>query len=197
MLGNCFYINETTTVAVKRLATEEEKQKLYDAIKANGYKWNAGTKTLEKLVEPKFKVGDVIQDIDTYKVMEDFVTYELAVKLKDKGFPQVKKGTLAMYDERGFWYSLAPTIDVEYSFESFDDYDCVCPTISQVLKWLREEKKLHLELWTVGKKPIKWCHTITTLNHVGEKQGWSSGTREDSYEAAAIAGIEYVIDNLI
>lgn len=44
-----------------RLATEEEKQKLFDAIKANGYKWNAETKTLEKLVEPKFKVGDKIE----------------------------------------------------------------------------------------------------------------------------------------
>ena len=43
-----------------RLATEEEKQKLFDAIKLNGYKWNAETKTLEKLVEPKFKVGDKI-----------------------------------------------------------------------------------------------------------------------------------------
>ena len=44
------------------LATEEEKQKLFDAIKANGYKWNAETKTLEKLVKPKFKVGDRIKD---------------------------------------------------------------------------------------------------------------------------------------
>lgn len=35
-----------------RLATEEEKQKLFDAIKAKGYKWNAETKTLEKLTEP-------------------------------------------------------------------------------------------------------------------------------------------------
>ena len=42
------------------LATEEEKQKLFDAIKANGHKWNAETKTLEKLIEPKFKVGDTI-----------------------------------------------------------------------------------------------------------------------------------------
>lgn len=32
-----------------RLATEEEKQKLFDAIKENGYKWNAETKTLEQL----------------------------------------------------------------------------------------------------------------------------------------------------
>ena len=37
-----------------RFATEEEKQILFDAIKERGYKWNAETKTLEKLVEPKF-----------------------------------------------------------------------------------------------------------------------------------------------
>ena len=42
-----------------RFATEEEKQKLFDAIKDKGYKWNAETKTLEKL--PKFKVGDKVQ----------------------------------------------------------------------------------------------------------------------------------------
>lgn len=42
-----------------RFATEEEKQKLFDAIKANGYKWNAETKTLEKM--PKFKVGNKIK----------------------------------------------------------------------------------------------------------------------------------------
>ena len=41
-----------------RLATEEEKQELFDAIKAKGYKWNPETKTLEKL--PKFKIGDEI-----------------------------------------------------------------------------------------------------------------------------------------
>lgn len=37
-----------------RFATEEEKQKLFQAIKDNGYKWNAETKTLEKLIKPKF-----------------------------------------------------------------------------------------------------------------------------------------------
>lgn len=35
--------------AFNRLATEEEKEKLFKAIKDNGYKWNAETKTLEKL----------------------------------------------------------------------------------------------------------------------------------------------------
>ena len=37
-----------------RFATEEEKQKLFQAIKDNRYKWNAETKTLKKLVEPRF-----------------------------------------------------------------------------------------------------------------------------------------------
>lgn len=46
-----------------RPANEEEKQKLFRVIKDNGYKWNSNTKTLEKLVEPKFKVGDRIRHI--------------------------------------------------------------------------------------------------------------------------------------
>ena len=42
-----------------RIATEEEKEKLFQAIKYHGYKWNPETKTLDKL--PKFKVGDKIR----------------------------------------------------------------------------------------------------------------------------------------
>jgi hypothetical protein len=58
--------NKYTLIALNknydvRLATEEEKQKLFDAIKANGYKWNDETKTLEKLVKPIFKRGDKVR----------------------------------------------------------------------------------------------------------------------------------------
>jgi hypothetical protein len=44
-----------------RLATEYEKQNLFKMLKANGRRWNPETKTLEKIIEPKFKVGDKIQ----------------------------------------------------------------------------------------------------------------------------------------
>lgn len=57
----CFHSEETYLTDDEyypRLATEEEKQKLFHAIKNNGYNWNAETKTLEKL--PKFKVGDKV-----------------------------------------------------------------------------------------------------------------------------------------
>ena len=78
---HCYYCIDTEMFKAKRdfgignincdefrFATEEEKQKLFDAIKANGYNWNAVTKTLEKLVEPRFKVGNTIQDENEYKV---------------------------------------------------------------------------------------------------------------------------------
>lgn len=47
-------------IKTQRLATEEEKAKLFEVIKYRGYKWNTETKSLEKLIEPKFKVGDTI-----------------------------------------------------------------------------------------------------------------------------------------
>lgn len=48
-----------------RFATKEEKAKLFQAIKDNGYKWNANTNTLEKLPETKFQVGDKIKHKDS------------------------------------------------------------------------------------------------------------------------------------
>lgn len=45
---------------VTRFATEEEKQKLFDAIKAKGYKWNTETKTLEKSTPKKFDITTLV-----------------------------------------------------------------------------------------------------------------------------------------
>lgn len=48
--GN-FKVDDISDNANLRLATEEEKNRLFDTIKDNGYKWNADTKTLERLAE--------------------------------------------------------------------------------------------------------------------------------------------------
>ena len=75
---------------VTRLATEEEKQKLFDTIKANGYKWNDETKTLEELVEPKFKVGDRVRN-KNYKdyiyTIHDIVDKGYSAKEIDADYP--------------------------------------------------------------------------------------------------------------
>lgn len=79
-------LNENCEV---RLATEEEKQKLFDAIKANGYRWNTETKTLEKLIEPKFKVGDRITNgktCITIGYIDDEYYYEVGRNIANRLF---------------------------------------------------------------------------------------------------------------
>lgn len=58
---DCSSLCHRNNVKEIRHATEEEKTKLFNAIKASGYKWNSETKTLEELIKPKFKVGDRVR----------------------------------------------------------------------------------------------------------------------------------------
>lgn len=140
-------------------------------------------------------------------IMEDFVTFEIAKKLKEKGF---KEKCIAHYWEKINEHTPCFILKDNMQMDGICITDLLsehnkakwspfidAPTIAQALKWLREKKGLHIELWTKGKRPIKWHHTIHTLNHSGEREGWSSGEVCDSYEETALEGIKYILDNLI
>lgn len=75
-----FAINTSTKRYGTRFATEEEKNILFEAIKDNGYRWNLETNTLEKLIEPKFKVGDRIHNKNYKNYIYDI--YDIT----DKGY---------------------------------------------------------------------------------------------------------------
>lgn len=83
-------VDDISDNANLRFATDEEKQKLFDAIKAKGYHWNTETKTLEKLVEPKFKVGDRVRN-KNYKdyiyTIHDIVDKGYSAKEIDADYP--------------------------------------------------------------------------------------------------------------
>lgn len=159
---------------------------------------------------------------------EDFVTYELAIKLKEKGFDEeclayytseytLYLNTIVLCDDK---YLEVAEIDYEECLRSYNTKKdrllrtiVDAPTISQVLKWLREEKKIHIDPCILtdcdtdadGKmikinKYTYWSFSITSIEtgdmiyfeyeHIDDK-------RFDSYEQAILAGIEYVLDNLI
>ena len=89
-LPNYFVDREDNKYVTKddiRLATEEEKKKLFDAIKENGYRWSPETKTLEELIKPKFKVGDKIKHKDSgiyctlREYSEDILAYRTNIGL--------------------------------------------------------------------------------------------------------------------
>ena len=122
---------------------------------------------------------------------EDFVTYELAVKLKEKGFNEPCYG----YYHRGGGddsFELCGNGDCDFQ-NSKNKYRIATPTIPQVLKWLRKEKKIHIQiLFTCP--PNKWEYiTIKMTNN--ELRGTCATFT--SYEQAALAGIKYILGNLI
>ena len=116
---------------------------------------------------------------------EDFAPFELAVKLKEKGFRERVQG----YYRELKVLSVCNTpmnsnaLDNEYS----------APTISQVLKWLREEKKIHIVIDFDG--GMGWYYQIALYGLTTYEK--ESEHKYNSYEQAALAGIEYVLDNLI
>lgn len=134
--------------------------------------------------------------------MKDFITFEIAKKLKEKGF---REECLLSYNDNGGLFSNCidtydrPNQELDYSdfLRCYNDgwintYDA--PTISQVLKWLREEKKLHIVIDIWGRT---WGYDILELPS-GNSLQWIAYREEiNSYESAALAGIEYVLDNLI
>ena len=120
---------------------------------------------------------------------EDFVTYELAVKLKEKGF---NYPCIGHYFNNQLYIAHYLTAFHSDKNETFD-----APTISQVLKWLRDKYSTH-----ISTKPypcedgIMWLYEIRIFNKyksvvVANKTGFIKE------EQANIAGIKCVLDNLI
>lgn len=130
--------------------------------------------------------------------MEDFVTFEIAKKLKEKGFPQ--RPDYFNYSSYFCWDGLRkihPLYNASVWFDPNINRENIyfAPTVSQVLKWLREEKKIHIDIEYRG--VFKWRYILIYLHetyfdyfNVIEKGFYS-------YEEAALAGINYVLDNLI
>ena len=130
---------------------------------------------------------------------EDFVTYELAVKLKEKGFNEPCYG---YYHRDGGDDSFELCGDRDFQ-NSKNQYRVAAPTISQVLKWLREEKKIVISIFP---HPCGWQADIYKDVHQyydSEAERYLMYYHKEkteishSYNWLEIYCIQYVIDNLI
>ena len=130
----------------------------------------------------------------------DFVTFEIAKKLKEKGF---KEECLCHYIGEDLVYNIESPIANNQLLFCHNKYDNIwhrdnidAPTISQVLKWLRNEKNIYcLPFFEQGVD--MWFYTICKPAICSEFPEFISESEYATYEQAAIAGIEYAINNLI
>lgn len=115
----------------------------------------------------------------------EVVTIDISEKLKEKGFREECYG---YYGKNGDFFEIHPKQDINDS-----EHRCSAPTISQVLKWLRENNV------DIVIRPIfvDGCREYTTEiyaprynkpYHIGNVSDW---------ETAANTGIKYALEILI
>lgn len=144
----------------------------------------------------------------------DFVDFNLAKKLKEKVFDvpciyaYCKKGGWNKYTQEhepityvlrtdgnpfGSYY-IGENWNKEYKTNK-NKIQCSAPTISQVLKWLREEKKVEI-VASFDYEDKTWGYQVGDMTLTEDSilaYRWNFPT----YEQAVLSGIEYTIDNLI
>lgn len=137
--------------------------------------------------------------------MNNIVKFELAKKLKEKGF---REKCMRFYDTKDndheyfYWNANDDTIarafyhswNTKCEGYKYIRYDA--PTISEVLKWLREKKGLHIEV-RFDSRGFGACinkYDIDTLELISFNPLLNAGFSK-TYEEAALVGIEYILDN--
>ena len=168
-------VDKKLEIEFSRLATEEEKQKLFDCIKANGYHWNDETKTLEILIKPKFKIGDRIRHKLTGKVYEvsSFLSNGYGSGVYEIGIINeliVKIIDIKEQDN----YELLPN---KFDITTLKPFDKVLVRDEDGQKWMcdifsyYDDKNPRYPFWGVGRSNSKQCipykgneHLLGTTN---------------------------------
>ena len=117
----------------------------------------------------------------------EIVSFEIAKKLKEKGF---NNECYAYYEPLNHCLNISKVFKTNTIAEN---YNCItAPTISQVLKWLREKNDIMI-FPVYSKNTSKWYCSIINADSLESY----NLPLNDSYELAALTGIKYCLDNFL
>ena len=126
------------------------------------------------------------------QITEDYVSYEIAVLLKKKGFDMPVQRA---YNNKG---SICETYCEHDNQYKYHDWLYPCATLQMALKWLREVHKLHIyavPYWPQGdmRNKTSWQGFIVDLNTInGDSQCYANSSEE-----AIENRIKFTLENLI
>ena len=118
-------------------------------------------------------------------ITEDYVSFDTAKLLKEKGF-NWKCRTYFIADKE------VAAISTLRDFNSVGVY-ISAPTLQMAMKWLREEKDVLIEMHHLYRK--EWYAIVSSENPLGISVKTTDSY--SSYEEACEAAIKYCLENLI
>jgi hypothetical protein len=119
-------------------------------------------------------------------MIEEFVTTEIAKKLKEKGYPLLK---VRKQNGNPFMYDLP---EEHPDWQNCDAY--YIPTIYQTLKWLREEKRIEAN-GCYDNDEEGWMGYVCEMDIPDLYAFHALKVHHKSYEEATLSAIEYVLNN--
>lgn len=124
-------------------------------------------------------------------IMEDYVSYETAKLLKEKGFDEPCHALYHNGEDKIFF-----GLDVDSYHNTALNENCyACPTLQMAMKWLREWEQLYIMLGFERPSCIEY-KIYKYESEIGRKN-LLYYNYEDSYEQACEAAIKYCLENLI
>lgn len=135
-------------------------------------------------------------------VTEDYVSFETAKLLKEKGFDAETEHDMWYVVEKFstgcHWNSC--TYKVGDITREFDEKRCIAmPTLQMAMKWLRDvhKKVINVDYIDFFEHGEVWSYSVLDRNTFHEFTEKSESFTEHSYEEACEEGIKYCLKNLI
>jgi hypothetical protein len=130
-------------------------------------------------------------------ISEDYVSFETAKLLKEKGFHEKVNYVYHYYTSAPFYQRHLRDFNGE-DYKNLRHEHYSAPTLQMAMKWLREVHGLFI---SIGNDDLNWCWQILDINHRDEnldpKVMSDSYGCNDSYEEAVSNGLVYCLENLI
>ena len=128
-------------------------------------------------------------------ITEDYVSFETAKLLKEKGFDS---HCWMYYSPDTFGPKMFHTQRKGNSQLIPEWEECVCPTLQMAMKWLREVHSLYIDIVTSFSQD-GICYTFSCSNTMDLIQGTKGTSYHEyqTYEEACEAAIKYCLENLI
>lgn len=140
-------------------------------------------------------------------IIEDYVSFETAKLLKERGFNEECLGTYNTSNKE-----LSISSDFPYKNDINDDIFIAAPTHQRVMKWLREVHKIFITIYSVSfpireqhvytelHEPVHYHFTIEKWSEYGLKQPLTDCgefARHNYYDEAVECAINCCLENLV